>query len=86
IVVGEDAQLMASRCEARAASWCGDTPTEPFEADVRVRYRHTPARATVVPRGDSFAVDFHSPQRAITPGQAAVVYRGEEVVGGGIIA
>ncbi len=86
IVVGDDTQLMASRCEATGATWCGDAPQQPFEADVRVRYRHTAARATVVPRGDSFAVDFHSPQRAITPGQAAVVYRGEEVVGGGIIA
>jgi tRNA-specific 2-thiouridylase len=86
VVVGEDAQLMASHCEAHAASWCGEPPGAPFEAEVRVRYRHAPARATVVPRGAAFAVDFHAPQRAITPGQAAVVYRGEEVVGGGIIA
>lgn len=86
VVVGDDTQLMASRCEAQAVSWCGDEPHEPFEAEVRVRYRHAPARACVVPRGSSFAVDFHAPQRAITPGQAAVVYRGEEVVGGGIIA
>jgi tRNA-uridine 2-sulfurtransferase len=86
IVVGEDAQLLASQCEAHAASWCGEVPVQPFEADVRVRYRHAPARAWVVPGGASFRVDFHAPQRAITPGQAAVVYRGEEVVGGGIIA
>lgn len=86
IVVGEDAQLMTSQCEARAATWCGPPPSAPFEAEVRVRYRHAPAPATVLPRDDSFAVRFHSAQRAITPGQAAVVYRGEEVVGGGIIA
>lgn len=86
IVVGDDAQLLASRCEANQATWCGEPPRAPFEAEVRVRYRHTPARATVSPRGASFSVDFHAPQRAITPGQAAVVYRGEEVVGGGIIA
>jgi tRNA-specific 2-thiouridylase len=86
IVVGDDAALMSTRCEVTSASWCGDTPREPFEAEVRVRYRHAPARATVSPRGASFDVTFHAPQRAITPGQAAVVYRGEEVVGGGIIA
>jgi tRNA-specific 2-thiouridylase len=86
IVVGDDAQLMASQCQANAVSWCGEVPSQPFEADVRVRYRHAPARARVVPEGGSFRVDFHAPQRAITPGQAVVVYRGEEVVGGGIIA
>ena len=86
VVVGDDAALLASECRAESASWCGEVPAEPFEADVRVRYRHAPARAHVVPHGRSFAVIFAEPQRAITPGQAAVVYRGEEVVGGGIIA
>ncbi|HEY6879818.1 MAG TPA: tRNA 2-thiouridine(34) synthase MnmA [Polyangiales bacterium] len=86
VVVGDDAQLLASRCDARDASWCSEQPLEPFEAEVRVRYRHRPAPARVVPQGSTFTVDFQAPQRAITPGQAAVVYRGEEVVGGGIIA
>jgi tRNA-specific 2-thiouridylase len=86
IVVGDDASLLASRCEATAATWCGEVPREPFEAEVRVRYRHAPAKARIIPRASSFEVDFHAPQRAITPGQAAVVYLGEEVVGGGIIA
>lgn len=86
VVVGSDAALLSSHCQATDALWCSGAPGEPFEADVRVRYRHTAARARVVPSERGFAVEFVEPQRAITPGQAAVVYRGDEVVGGGIIA
>jgi tRNA-specific 2-thiouridylase len=86
VVVGDEAELFGSRCAAVSAAWCAGAPAEPFEAEVRVRYRHAPAPARVVPAGSSFEVEFHAPQRAITPGQAVVVYRGEEVVGGGIIA
>ena len=87
VIVGDEDALLSTRCAVRQPSWCGDrVPDAPFEAEVRVRYRHAPARARVLPRGDAFEVEFEAPQRAITPGQAAVVYRGDEVVGGGIIA
>jgi tRNA-specific 2-thiouridylase len=86
VVVGDESALFASQCAAHQASWCSDVPAAPFEAEVRVRYRHTAARALVTPSAQAFEVQFDEPQRAITPGQAAVVYRGEEVVGGGIIA
>jgi tRNA-specific 2-thiouridylase len=86
VVVGDEPGLFASECEANSVAWCGTVPGEPFDAEVRVRYRHLPARAKVTPGVHSFHVRFVEPQRAITPGQAAVVYRGDEVVGGGIIA
>ena len=63
-----------------------DNPTGPERAEVRVRYRHTAAPATITPLADDRArVNFDAPQRAIAPGQATVFYRGDEVVGGGWI-
>jgi tRNA-specific 2-thiouridylase len=86
VVIGDESELFAPTCEAQQASWCGPPPSEPFRAEVRVRYRHAPAPAQVFPSASGFRAEFLSPQRAITPGQAAVIYRGDEVVGGGIIA
>jgi tRNA-specific 2-thiouridylase len=67
----------------------GETPTEPFEALVRVRYKASEQSAIVTPLdGNRVRVTLAHPQRAITPGQAAVFYGGEnddEVLCGGII-
>ena len=53
---------------------------------VKIRYRQTEQWAWVTPRGDSEAeILFDEPQRAITPGQAAVLYDGDTVLGGGVI-
>ena len=67
----------------------GIVPTAPFEAAVRVRYKAPEIPATVTPLADGRArIELHQPQRAITPGQAAVMYGGattDEVLGGGLI-
>ena len=86
VVVGDESQLFSQELSAHSVAWCDGAPAQPFEAEVRVRYRHAGARACVFPDAGSFRVEFEAPQRAITPGQAAVVYAGDEVVGGGIIA
>ena len=86
VVVGPEERLMATSAQVENAAWIGETPLEPFEAHVRIRYRHEPARAEVRPLDGGFQVHFEEGQRAIAPGQAAVVYQGEEVLGGGFIA
>lgn len=86
VVVGDESQLYEGRLRATDAHWIAGRPTAPFRGQVRIRYRHRGARADIIPHGDGFEVRFEEPQRAITPGQAAVVYRDDEVVGGGFIA
>jgi tRNA-specific 2-thiouridylase len=88
LIVGEDAELHATVCDVRDVNWifC-DLPGKPVTASVRIRNRHVPAPAGVTAIGPNSArVTFHEPQRAITPGQAAVFYSGEVVLGGGWIA
>jgi tRNA-specific 2-thiouridylase len=85
VVVGDESELYDAALTATDAHWIGGPPEDAFEGEVRIRYRHRGARADIIPSGNGFEVRFAEPQRAITPGQAAVVYRGDEVVGGGFI-
>ncbi len=86
VVVGERGELETSALTAARAIWClAPTATE-FRAACRIRYRHEPASCKVVMQGDSqFTVYFDTPQSAVAPGQAAVLYDGERVLGGGWI-
>jgi tRNA-specific 2-thiouridylase len=64
----------------------GEAPQAPFRADVKIRYTAKEAEAWVTPmEGNRAQVRFDAPQRDITAGQAAVFFRGELVIGGGII-
>ena len=87
VVVGHEGELLSSEFTAAGVNWVAfDEPPGDVRADVRVRYRHTESPATVTPLGVGRArVRFDEPQRAVTPGQATVFYRGEEVLGGGWI-
>jgi len=88
VVVGPEELLAVRGLEADRASWVAGAPPSqgPFEAAVCIRYRGEDASAVVTPGpADTFRVDFRSPQRAIAPGQSAVVVRGHEVLGGGRI-
>jgi tRNA-specific 2-thiouridylase len=87
VVVGSSEELLSREFKAAGVNWIsGADPAEPIQANVRVRYRHTEAPATITSLGDRRArVVFEEPQRAITPGQAAVFYNGDEVLGGGWI-
>ncbi len=87
LVVGADSELRRESCEVQDVNWISvECPEHPVRAMVKIRNRHLPASATVTPAGRSSAqVQFDEPQRAITPGQAAVFYLEEQVLGGGWI-
>jgi tRNA-specific 2-thiouridylase len=87
IVVGHDEELLSQEFTAAGVNWIAfNNSTDPQRAEVRIRYRHTAASATITSLPDHRArVTFDEPQRAITPGQATVFYRGDEVIGGGWI-
>jgi len=57
----------------------------PVRGEAKIRYRKHAAECTISIAGDRIRVDFHDPQESITPGQAVVLYRGDEVLGGGVI-
>jgi len=87
LVVGDEESLLGRSLVARDVTWIS-IPEPPGErrADVRIRYRHAEAPAAIVPLGGGrVRVRFDAPQRAITPGQAAVFYDGEVCLGGGWI-
>lgn len=92
IVVGPAEALRAKGLVAEEVVWHEPVPAEPVRAEVQIRYRHAAAPAWVErleaehpAGGDRAEVRFDEPQPAVTPGQAAVFYRGERVVGGGWI-
>ncbi len=87
VVVGAEELLAKRGLAADRASWvAGGPPSDgPFEAGVRVRYRGESAAAVITPTEAGFEVSFRTPQRAIAPGQSAVVDRDDEVLGGGRI-
>ncbi len=87
IIVGEADDLESNQFIAKGVNWVAfDEPAEPVRVDVKVRYRHEPAMAKIYPLPEGRArIVFDEQQRAITPGQATIFYRGDEVVGGGWI-
>lgn len=87
ILLGGNEELFTSVLTADRVNWIsGDPPTSPLRATAKTRYSQTEAAATVHPLPDGrIRVEFDVPQRAITAGQAVVLYDGEQVLGGGTI-
>jgi tRNA-specific 2-thiouridylase len=86
VVVGAREALDEARCVVGGVNWtAGRAPDAPVRLRVQIRHRHPAGLATVTAAGGAARVEFDSPQRAITPGQAAVFYDGDEVIGGGWI-
>ncbi len=89
LVVGEDEDLRSRDFIAENVSWAsGEIPGGPVQANIKIRYKAPEAPGTVTmtdPLSRFARISLNTPQRAITPGQAVVFYRGDEVLGGGVI-
>jgi len=88
VIVGRNEDLLRARLVAKDVNWISiPTISAPVRAHVRIRNKHIPALATIYPSTDPTRVEIHfdEPQRAVTPGQGAVFYGGDLVLGGGWI-
>ena len=86
LVVGTKDQLLSNTLLASKLSWVsGEAPEELSSITAKIRYKSPEVAAKLCLRHGVAEVNFHQPQRAITPGQAIVFYQGDAVLGGGII-
>ncbi len=87
VVVGSNDDLASKTLKAKRLNWISvETLQTPLRVSVKIRHRHEPAEAMLAMTGpDEITATFDVPQRAVTPGQAAVFYDGDIVVGGGWI-
>ncbi|MGZ5544411.1 MAG: aminomethyltransferase beta-barrel domain-containing protein, partial [Limisphaerales bacterium] len=89
VVVGDADDLIVDEFEIDRVNWhpiTAGADQGAFEATVKIRYNHPGTFATIMPLENERArVRLHEPQRAVTPGQAAVIYEGQVVLGGGWI-
>lgn len=88
VIVGRSDELLRAGLIANAVNWVSiEAPHRPLRARVKIRNKHVPADATLFPTSDDARIQvlFDEPQRAVTPGQAAVFYDGDLVLGGGWI-
>jgi len=87
LIVGAKKDLLLSQCKVADINWIGQEPASLMEIHTRVRYRSKEVASTVLPQDKHSAiVRFKNPLSAITPGQGAVFYRGDEILGGGWIS
>ncbi|WP_213996037.1 tRNA 2-thiouridine(34) synthase MnmA [Tepidanaerobacter syntrophicus] len=87
VVLGDEKDLYTKEFVASQTNWVSiDTPCEKFNANVKIRYNFIEKPAEIILlNGDTVKVIFENPQKAVTPGQSAVFYKGDVVLGGGVI-
>lgn len=86
VVVGSKNDLLTDRCRVTGINWISKEPGSPIEVYTRIRYRNKAVISTLIPEdGKTALVIFKKPQQAVAPGQGAVFYVENEVLGGGFI-
>jgi tRNA-specific 2-thiouridylase len=86
VVLGSPDDLAVNGARIEDVSWVAGAAPKARLVEVQVRYRHAPVKARLRPvEGDAVDVRFEEPVRAVAPGQAAVFYDGDEVLGGGTL-
>ena len=86
VVLGPREELFSREVWVPDFHWiAGETPREPVRGRAKIRYRHAEQAVTASPRDGGVLLTFDEPQRAVTPGQTAVLYDGDTVLGGGEI-
>ncbi|PKB71437.1 MAG: tRNA 2-thiouridine(34) synthase MnmA [SAR202 cluster bacterium Io17-Chloro-G6] len=86
VVIGPEEALMRDQMWVSGVNYpLGSPPQGPVDVNVKIRYKSSEAAAVLYPSGDDALVRFVRPQRSVTPGQAAVFYQGDVLLGGGTI-
>ena len=85
VTLGDEEELYRSEVPIARLHYIGKERTSPYRATARLRYRQSEEAVTVYPDGEGAVLVFDRPQRAPTPGQSAVLYEGDCVLGGGVI-
>lgn len=88
LIVGKEEETFAKGCVTERVNWLSiAAPTEPIDVRAKIRYGSQAVDALVTPQTDGASVvEFTEPQKSVAPGQAAVFYKGDLVLGGGVIA
>ena len=85
LTISKKDALYSSQCIANNINWLVDEPTFPLKAFTKIRYNSSGSDASIKKRDAHYLISFDEPQLAITPGQSIVFYKGESLIGGGII-
>jgi tRNA-specific 2-thiouridylase len=86
LIVGFQHHLRTKSCRVSHINWIAQRPSKPHDITIRIRYRHQAVEARLNPLENMCAeVVFKAPQSAVSPGQGAVFYQGDEVLGAGWI-